>query len=99
MRSTSYVFSGRNVPPGGYTPKDQPDPLSTYGQQKVEAEKALLAAGPAGKSVVLRIPLLYSLEQDSPKHWLSELLGELERGKPVLVDYGEPLPNSYGPVL
>jgi dTDP-4-dehydrorhamnose reductase len=85
-RSTSYVFSGKSVPPGGYTTSDPTDPTMTYGRQKVEAERRVLAAGPPGKTAVLRIPLLYSLDSDSPKHWLSELLGQLEQGEMVLVD-------------
>lgn len=84
--STSYVFSGHNVPPGGYTPAHSPDPLLTYGEQKALAEKAALSSGPVGKTFVLRIPLLYSLDRDAPKHWLSELLRQVEAGEPIRVD-------------
>jgi dTDP-4-dehydrorhamnose reductase len=52
--STDYVFDG-TAPP--YKTDASPNPLSDYGRQKLEGERAALAA--CHSNAVLRIPLLY----------------------------------------
>ncbi len=55
--STDFVFDGRKGAP--YREDDTPNPLSVYGQTKLEGEQAVLAAG--GAALVLRTSWLYSL--------------------------------------
>lgn len=52
--STNYVFDGREAP---YSVDATPNPLSTYGESKLDGEKALLHIQP--NSAVLRVPLLF----------------------------------------
>jgi len=71
--STDFVFSGQKD--GVYTEDDQPDPIDWYGQTKLEAERAVLAAGfPA---VIARIAFPYraqfTLKQDLVRKIISGL--------------------------
>lgn len=43
--STDYVFDGQSPPAGGYTEKDQPNPIEWYGKTKFEAEKLIFKSG------------------------------------------------------
>lgn len=55
--STDYVFDGAASQP--YTPAHPCNPLSVYGQSKLEGEQRLLAAG-TGAELILRTSWLYS---------------------------------------
>jgi dTDP-4-dehydrorhamnose reductase len=52
--STDYVFDGRHPP---YRHDSTPSPLNSYGQSKLEGERALTETAASG--CVLRLPLLY----------------------------------------
>lgn len=54
--STDFVFDGTSSTP--YSPSDATNPLSVYGQSKLDGEKALLNANP--DAVIVRTAWLYS---------------------------------------
>jgi len=81
--STDYVFDGTKPP---YSAEDEPNPLNSYGQTKLDGEKVTLEAS-AGH-IVLRVPVLYgSVEYlgESAVTVLLELLFKSE--KKSLSDY------------
>lgn len=59
--STDLVFDGTK---GDYQETDPPAPLSIYGQSKLQAEEAVLAAG--GDCLVVRLPLILGCDKDGP---------------------------------
>ncbi len=59
--STDLVFAGRPEP---YTEADVPFPVIEYGRDKLDAERAVLAAVP--RAVVIRTSLLYGTDRTSP---------------------------------
>ncbi len=79
--STDMVFDGKK---GDYQTSDMPNPVNRYGKQKLEAEKAVLAAA-AESSVVLRVPLLTgnslrgnrSLHENLFRQWASGQVPQL----------------------
>lgn len=79
--STDWVFPG--TARGGYREYDPVQPLQVYGQTKLAAEEAVTAI--AG-SLVVRVPLLYSLEPWPRPTWPTQALAWLSRGEPVLAD-------------
>ncbi len=54
LLSTDYVFDGSSPP---YSPESFPKPVNEYGELKLRAEYAAMAAHP--KCAVLRVPVLY----------------------------------------
>jgi dTDP-4-dehydrorhamnose reductase len=59
--STDYVFDGTKSVP--YTENDEPDPINTYGQSKLEGEVAVAQAGIP--SLIFRTSWVYSFRQPS----------------------------------
>lgn len=57
--STDFIFDGENGP---YTELDKPNPLSFYGQTKLQAEEVLKAS--ACRSVILRTIIVYGVVND-----------------------------------
>ncbi len=55
--STDFVFDGAKPPPDMYVEDDQPNPLSVYGQTKLEGEKAIRER--TGRFAILRTAWLY----------------------------------------
>lgn len=53
--STDYVFDGTSPP---YAPDAPTNPLNAYGQSKARAERAVLSAGPEGRTIIVRVPIL-----------------------------------------
>ena len=62
--STDYVFDGTKPP---YTENSEPNPLNTYGLQKLEGEKCVLSND---RNIVVRVPVLYG--PLNPKSGLDE---------------------------
>jgi dTDP-4-dehydrorhamnose reductase len=52
--SSDYVFDGKHPP---YTPSSPTCPINTYGQSKLDGERAILDSG--ALAALLRVPLLY----------------------------------------
>lgn len=59
--STDVVFGGRSTP---YTELDDPFPIIPYGQDKLDAERAVVAAH--GSALLVRTSLLYGTDRPSP---------------------------------
>jgi dTDP-4-dehydrorhamnose reductase len=55
--STDFVFDGENVPAGGYTEEDQPNPVNWYAETKYEGEKRVQNA--ASPWMIVRIAYPY----------------------------------------
>jgi len=76
--SSDLVFDGNNAP---YKEMDTPNPLSAYGEQKVEAEEKVLANNP--KACVCRVPLMFGESGPVAKSILQHTLKNLREGKPI----------------
>lgn len=76
--SSDYVFDGTAGP---YAEDDRPSPVSAYGRQKLEVERAVLAAG----GTVVRTTGVYGLEPDPPKNFVLRLVASLRAGRRVRV--------------
>ncbi len=66
--STDYVFNGLKGSP--YQEEDPPNPLSVYGQSKLDGEQAIQQVG--GAYLTLRTSWVYSMRRDS---FISKVLG------------------------
>jgi dTDP-4-dehydrorhamnose reductase len=75
--SSSFVFNGQS---GNYSEKDTPDPISEYGQQKLEIERYLTLHDPS--ALIFRIDKLLG-DQIDEKHVFSEWNDWLNRGEPI----------------
>jgi len=88
--STDYVYSGKSGP---YTETDPPDPISTYGRVKLEAEKA---AGP--RFTTLRTSMVYSDDPDS-KNFHNFVRDTLRAGKEVKAFSDQSGSPAYAPMV
>ncbi len=77
--STDYVFDGMKS--GGYVESDPTNPLSVYGQTKLEGERLALAANP--RALIIRTSWLLSASHPGFAH---KILDALERGSVRVVD-------------
>lgn len=77
--STDYVFNGTKGP---YLENDQPNPLSVYGQTKLEAEQLLLAKD---KHLVIRANVLFGPDLNSPASFVRWVVSSLKDGKSIRV--------------
>lgn len=59
--STDYVFSGEKIEP--YNEDDEPNPVSWYGNTKLEGERVVIAAGP--RHAVVRVSWVFGPDRDS----------------------------------
>jgi len=79
--STDFIFDGEDGP---YTEEDQPNPLSYYGQTKLEAEQLLQQS--SCQWVILRTIIVYGIVNDMSRSniilWAKEAL---EKGNPIQV--------------
>ena len=79
--STDFIFDGENGP---YTEEDQPNPLSYYGQTKLEAEQLLEQS--SCKWVILRTIIVYGIVNDmSRSNIILWAKSALEKGNPINV--------------
>ena len=74
--STDYVFSGNASEP--YDEDAAPDPISWYGQTKLEGEKQVMSAG--GQHAVIRVSWVFGPDRDS---FVDKALQSSLRGEPV----------------
>ena len=88
--STDYVFPGK---PGEapYETDATPEPTTTYGQTKLEGERAILqATDGTGLGVVLRVPVLYGKAEDPKESAVNVLMDVLlksqEKGSRINMD-------------
>lgn len=73
--STDYVFDGTSPP---YAVDATPNPLSEYGEQKLQAEQVTLKQSPT--SAVLRVPLLYGQMEHFKESGVTALYPDLKSG-------------------
>ncbi|MDP2413132.1 SDR family oxidoreductase [Daejeonella sp.] len=79
--STDFIFDGESGP---YTEDDQPNPLSYYGQTKLEAEQLLQQS--SCRWVILRTIIVYGIVNDmSRSNIILWAKGALEKGSPINV--------------
>ncbi|AOM77326.1 SDR family oxidoreductase [Pedobacter steynii] len=79
--STDFIFDGANGP---YDELAPPSPLSYYGETKLQAENAIIAAG--GKWAILRTIIVYGIVSDmSRSNIVLWAKGALEKGEPINV--------------
>lgn len=67
--STDLVFDGEQAP---YDEQGQVNPICTYGEQKAQAEQAVLLRYP--KALVCRLPLMFGLAPYAGRHFSMHLL-------------------------
>jgi len=83
--STDLVFGAAPAPPGGFSERDPPAPISCYGSSKLEAEIALQAADP--RALIVRLPLLLGPSHGRGLGASDALLAAVERGeRPLLFE-------------
>ena len=79
--STDFIFDGENGP---YTEDDEANPLSYYGQTKLEAEQLLRQS--SCRWVILRTIIVYGIVNDmSRSNIILWAKGALEKGSPINV--------------
>lgn len=76
--STDQVFDGTAAP---YSESSPPSPINVYGEQKLEAERLILAGNP--NAVVCRMPLMYGDASPAAESFLQPLLASLKAGTSV----------------
>lgn len=77
--SSDYVFDGEK---GDYVENDSPNPLSEYGRQKLEMEKAVLESD--ARSLIVRTSGVYGWHRE-PKNFVLQVLSRLSAGQPMKV--------------
>jgi dTDP-4-dehydrorhamnose reductase len=90
--STDLVFGRVAPPPAGFGERDEPAPVSTYGETKAAGERATLAAYPA--ALVVRLPLLYGNSGGrglGASDWLLEAVERDERPALFVDEWRTPL--------
>ncbi len=80
--STDVVFGGRPLP---YTERDRPDPITSYGVDKRDAELVVAAIDPT--AAIIRTSLLYGTDMPSP--YQRELTSALRRGVSPMTFFGD----------
>lgn len=80
--SSDYVFAGSATTPGPYTETDAPQPLSVYGESKLQGERAVLRVHP--QALVVRTSWVYGPDAEG-KNFISSLVRQLRAGQPVRV--------------
>jgi dTDP-4-dehydrorhamnose reductase len=74
--STDLVFDGKNAP---YSENDPVSPVSIYGEQKIAAEKGILAIYP--RAAICRMPLMFGSPSPTANSFLQPFLKTLREGK------------------
>jgi S-adenosylmethionine synthetase len=87
--STNYVFDGKDAP---YAEDAPTSPLSTYGQSKLDGERAVMKAHP--HAAVLRVPLLYGPLESLAETSVTALLPSISADAPKFDNWQERFPTS-----
>jgi len=80
--STDFVFDGENGP---YNEEDEPNPLSYYGQSKLESEKIVMNSELDNWSIARTIIVYGVVENMSRSNVVLWAKGALEKGEPINV--------------
>jgi len=84
--STDYVFNSE-APSAGYDVNDQLCPLQSYGKSKVAAEEGVLKVREnGGRSVVLRVPVLYGPTRENSDTAINILIDVVQSSKETKMD-------------
>lgn len=78
--STDFVFDGKNTPQGGYTEKDQPNPLGWYARTKYEAELVVQKAQIPWTIVRIAYPYRANFEKND---FFRAMKNRLAQGLPI----------------
>ncbi|MFP4031210.1 MAG: SDR family oxidoreductase [Desulfococcaceae bacterium] len=78
--SSDMVFAGDRPP---YRETDPAAPICRYGEQKAEAEKAVLSAWP--HAAVCRLPLMFGVGQGNRTTFDEKMIADLRAGRQVLL--------------
>ena len=94
--STDYVFDGRKD--GGYTERDEPNPLNRYGESKLDGERRALAAHP--KTFVVRSQSLFGVTGPSGKgkNFVELMLALAKERDELKVDQFSMAPTATAPL-
>lgn len=91
--STDYVFNGMKQ--SKYYEFDTTDPISIYGQTKLEGERCTMDADK--HNLVCRVSVLYGWNRSGKKNFVTWLLDELENKRPVNVFDDQWVSPTYAP--
>jgi dTDP-4-dehydrorhamnose reductase len=91
--STDYIFNGMKG--SKYHEFDTPDPISIYGQTKLEGERCTMDADK--HNLVCRVSVLYGWNGSGKKNFVTWLLDELENHRPVNVFDDQWVSPTYAP--
>ncbi len=86
--STDYIFNGKNGP---YSEDDRPDPVSVYGQTKLESEK--IVRNNLSDYIIARTMILYGYFPGVRKNFITWLIEAMQQGKKLRIvtdQYGTP---------
>jgi dTDP-4-dehydrorhamnose reductase len=91
--STDYVFNGMKQ--SKYYEFDTPDPISIYGQTKLEGERCTMDADK--HNLVCRVSVLYGWNGSGKKNFVTWILDELENRRPINVFDDQWVSPTYAP--
>jgi dTDP-4-dehydrorhamnose reductase len=84
--STDYVFDGEKQE--AYREEDAPNPISVYGESKLEGERRVLAAGP--QHLVARVSWVFGPDRASFVDWIVDRAREQEHVEAVADKFSSP---------
>jgi dTDP-4-dehydrorhamnose reductase len=76
--SSDLVFDGENPP---YSELNETRPISVYGRQKVEAERAMLSVNPS--ALLCRMPLMFGDAPEGMRSFIQPMVASLLSGEPL----------------
>lgn len=80
--STDFVFDGENVPEGGYTEEDNPNPINWYAKTKYLGEEVVRNSGLP--FLIVRLAYPYQKEEFAlKKDFVHAMLGRLQNNQPI----------------
>ena len=79
--STDFVFDGKNLPVGGYTEEDKPNPINWYAQTKYEGEKVVKTS--KVPYLILRIAFPFRAFFAQKKDFVRSVLEKLKKEEKI----------------